>query len=36
MGKLLLRVEVILEGQHYIGWAIFAAIIGALVVLLRT
>lgn len=36
MGKLLLRVEVILEGQHYIGWAIFSAIVGTLIVLLRT
>jgi hypothetical protein len=32
--KLMLRVWVVLEGQHYIGWAIFIALIGALIILL--
>lgn len=31
-GRLLLRVRVILEGQHYLGWAIFIALVGALVI----
>jgi hypothetical protein len=35
-GKLLLRVRVILEGQHYMGWALFTALIGALIILLGT
>jgi hypothetical protein len=34
-GKLILRMNVVLEGQHYVGWAIFATIIGALIILLR-
>ena len=33
-GKFGLRVRVILEGQHYMGWAIFTALVGALVILL--
>jgi hypothetical protein len=34
LGRFILRVRVILEGQHYIGWAIFVALIGALIILL--
>jgi hypothetical protein len=34
IGKSTLRVRVILEGQHYIGWAVFIALIGALIILL--
>jgi hypothetical protein len=33
-GMLTLRVRVVLEGQHYLGWAIFTALIGALIILL--
>ncbi|MCB9078289.1 MAG: hypothetical protein H6631_11890 [Anaerolineaceae bacterium] len=33
-GKFGLRVRVVLEGQHYIGWAVFTALVGALVILL--
>ena len=35
-GDVLLRMDVVLEGQHYIGWAIFVALVGVLVILLRT
>ena len=35
-GKILLRVEIIIEGQHYIGWAVFAALVGAVIILFRT
>lgn len=35
-GKLILRASVILEGQNYMGWALFAALVGALVILFRT
>ncbi len=34
IGRFVLRVEVVLEGQHYIGWAIFTALVGALIILL--
>ena len=34
-GKGLLRVRVSLEGQHYLGWALFAALVGAIIILLR-
>jgi hypothetical protein len=33
-GRSMLRIPVILEGQHYIGWAVFIALIGALIILL--
>ncbi len=33
-GKLVLRVEVLLEGQHYVGWALFTALVGVLIILL--
>lgn len=36
VGKIVLRVRVMLEGQHYLGWAIFTALVGALIILLRT
>jgi hypothetical protein len=32
--KLVLRVNVILEGQHYMGWALFTALVGTLIVIL--
>jgi hypothetical protein len=32
--KLVLRVEVFLQGQHYLGWALFTAVVGVLVILL--
>lgn len=35
-GKFVLRVWVILEGQHYIGWALLTALVGVLVILLST
>ena len=35
-GKLILRVNVILEGQHYIGWALLTALVGGLIILLQT
>ncbi len=34
VGKALLRVRVTLEGQHYLGWAIFAALVGVIILLL--
>jgi len=36
VGKFVLRIEVILEGQHYMGWALFTALVGILIILLRT
>ena len=33
-GKFVLRVNVILEGQHYIGWALFTALVGSLIIIL--
>lgn len=35
VGKFVLRVRVILEGQHYIGWALFTALVGVLIILLE-
>ena len=34
ISKGLLRVQVVLEGQHYMGWALFIAIVGGLIILL--
>ena len=34
IGRSVLRVEVVLEGQHYIGWGIFTALVGTLIILL--
>jgi hypothetical protein len=34
-GKMVLRVNVILEGQHYIGWALFTALVGSLIIILQ-
>ncbi len=34
-GKLLLRVNVVLEGQHYLGWALLTALVGGLIILLQ-
>jgi hypothetical protein len=34
VGKFVLRIRVILEGQHYIGWALFTALVGVLIILL--
>jgi hypothetical protein len=33
--KATLRLRVFLEGQHYIGWALFTALVGALIIFLR-
>jgi hypothetical protein len=33
VGRSILRVRVILDGQHYLGWAIFVALVGALVII---
>ncbi len=35
-GKAILRLRVFLEGQHYIGWALFTALVGVLIILLGT
>jgi hypothetical protein len=35
VGKMVLRVNVILEGQHYIGWALFTALVGGLIIILQ-
>jgi hypothetical protein len=35
ISKGLLRVRVTLEGRHYLAWAMFAALVGALIILLR-
>jgi hypothetical protein len=35
-GKSILRIVVFLEGQHYIGWAFFTALVGILIIFLRT
>ncbi len=32
--KVVLRVQLVLEGQHYISWAIFMALVGTLIILL--
>jgi hypothetical protein len=34
-GRFVLRAQVVLEGQHYVGWAIFVALLGALIILLN-
>jgi hypothetical protein len=34
LSKFLLRTWALLEGQHYLGWALFAALVGALVIVL--
>lgn len=34
VAKFTLRIEVFLEGQHYVGWALFTALVGILIVLL--
>ena len=36
LAKLSLRVEVLLQGQHYMGWALFTALVGVVVILLGT
>lgn len=36
VGKFVLRIQVILEGQHYMGWALFTALVGVLIILLGT
>jgi hypothetical protein len=33
--RFVLRIQVVLEGQHYMGWAIFVALLGALILLLN-
>ena len=35
-GKSVLRVEVILQGQHYMGWALAMALVGVVIILLGT
>lgn len=35
LSKFVLRVQTMLEGQHYMAWAIFAALLGALIILLN-
>lgn len=34
LGKFILRIRIILEGQHYMGWALFTALVGILIILL--
>ncbi len=34
--KVILRVEVLLQGQHYMGWALFTAVVGVVIILLGT
>jgi hypothetical protein len=34
LSKFVLRTQIMLEGQHYMAWAIFAALLGALIILL--
>jgi hypothetical protein len=34
VGKFVLRIRVIVEGQHYMGWALFTALVGILIILL--
>ncbi|MFN8458569.1 MAG: hypothetical protein U0401_28605 [Anaerolineae bacterium] len=36
LGKFVLRLWVIVEGQHYLGWALLTALVGVLVILLST
>lgn len=34
ISKSILRVQLVLEGQHYIGWALLAALVGMIIILL--
>ncbi|GIK36422.1 MAG: hypothetical protein BroJett011_02550 [Chloroflexota bacterium] len=34
LGKFILLIRIVLEGQHYMGWAMFAALVGILIILL--
>lgn len=34
VSKIILRVEVLLQGQHYMGWALFTALVGVVIILL--
>ena len=34
VSRFVLRAQVILEGQHYMGWAVFVALVGTLIILL--
>ncbi len=34
VSRLMLRIQVVLEGQHYLGWAVFVALVGTLIILL--
>jgi len=36
LGRFILRIRVILEGRHYMGWALFTALVGILIILLGT
>lgn len=36
ISKFILRIWVIVEGQHYVGWALLTALVGVLVILLST
>jgi hypothetical protein len=36
LGKFVLRIEVILQGQHYMGWALVTALVGVVIILLGT
>ncbi len=36
LGKVILRIDVVLQGQHYVGWAIFITLIGVLIIFLQT
>jgi outer membrane murein-binding lipoprotein Lpp len=33
LSKVALRLQIILEGQHYLGWAMFTALVGLLIIL---
>jgi hypothetical protein len=34
LSRLVLRIQLVLEGQHYIGWAVFTALVGAIIIFL--
>lgn len=34
LGRFILRIRVVLEGRHYMGWALFTALVGILIILL--
>jgi hypothetical protein len=36
LGKFVLRIEVILQGQHYMGWALATALVGVVIILLSS